>query len=272
MTIETSGNQMAAAGGESQVTNSLMGLRLAYLRAIAKSWRDEEFKQTIVTGKDILGILEREFGFHSPWQHLELHLVNDEPKAEWKPMETAGWIGSNDRFVIHIPKKPDKATHPEQALAAYYQMFPTLFGPVKNNNSLRGPLPLGLGVGPEPFLEFGAVTLRAIALGWKNETFWNDLTTKKGSKRKDAKPALSRWLGYNCPWNFDLSFVEHQNFIWQEDGKHKIGVWNPPEAGKKIPNNIIELHYPEKPEDETFYAIALTSYNSTGPAYPFSCV
>lgn len=253
-----------------QMISPLMRLRLAYLRVIAKSWRDKEFKKSIVNTGDIFETL-KEYGFDSPWEYLEFHLVDDEPKTMWKPMETAGWIGSNDRFVLYIPAKPDETNCPEQALASYYQMFPTLFGPTRFGPSgqeiaLKQSLNYDLGVGPEPFLEFGAVTLRAIALAWENPEFRQDLATKNGSARKEAKTALSRWLGYTCPWNFDINFVEHPDFTWQPESGN-TGAWNL----NKIPKNIIELHYPEKPEEEQFYAIALTSYNATGPAYPFSC-
>jgi ribosomally synthesized peptide (two-chain TOMM family) len=37
------------------------------------------------------------------------------------------------------------------------------------------------------------------------------------------------------------------------------------------PTNMIVLNYPEWPENSALWPIALTSYNNTGDAYPFTC-
>lgn len=251
--------------------NPLMKLRLAYLRLIAESWRDDDLKNDIIHGKDIFTLL-KDYGFHSPWKHLELVLVHDEhKKTEWHPSETSGWIGSDDTFIINIPKKPEDVEQHARALAAYYQLFPTLFGlsgeEKEEDHGFSGALPLDLGVDSAVFLEFGALTLRAIALAWGNQTFLDELATPMGAQPKDAKPALGRWLGYNAPWNFDIHFIIDPQFRWKSDQKkkHSQGHYT------GIPKNSIVLHYPVKPEKEQFHAIALTSYNCTGPAYPFSC-
>ena len=246
------------------MTNPLMNLRLAYLRAVAKAWMEEDFKNKLLKADDILPILvdEKEFGFESPWTLVELKLVDDKDRrTEWHPRETAGWIGSDDKFVINFPDKPRKGQG-VRALAAYYQLFPTLFGPEKDKK-IGGALPLDLGVSPEPFLKFGGVTLRAIALAWKDEDFKKELAN-------DATHALSRYLGYRSPWNFGLQFIKNEfdkYFKWDE----RTGSWV---AQKKedIPKNRIELHFPVKPDvNEEYLPIALTSYNNTGPEYPFSC-
>jgi ribosomally synthesized peptide (two-chain TOMM family) len=244
--------------------NPLMRLRLAYLRLIAESWGNDELRRQITKGTDIFPFLEK-YGFISPWKHIELHLVDDGLwPTEWVPEETSGWIGSDDSFFINIPDKPSDEKQPVKALASYYQIFPTLFGLSyeKRNSSLDGALPLNLGVDSESFLEFGSVTLRAIALAWENDGFKTELTKQEG-----AKPALSRWLGYTAPWNFNIRFNVSNHFIW--NGKTENA--NDPAMWTGIPKNIITLHYPVKPSDEKFHAIALTSYNNTGPAYPFSC-
>ena len=235
-----------------------MKLRLAYLSAIADSWANDEIRDKLVNANDILPILNSDYRFDSPWKCVELHIVDDEDqKTEWKPAETAGWIGANDEFILNVPNIPEQ-NQQVQALTAYYEIFPTLFGSQKTKDPEdKHPLPTELGANAGPFLEFGGVNLRAIALAWKNQKFLKELTLEG---QKDASPVLSKYLGYRSPWNFSLRYKNISDFKW--NGKSWDG----------IPKNIIKLHYPRKPEDEQIRPIALTSYNNTGPAYPFSCV
>jgi ribosomally synthesized peptide (two-chain TOMM family) len=251
--------------------NFLMDLRLAYLRAIADAWKDttDTIKNTLIdSNTDLIDYLKKNYGLHSPWESITLQLFeffedeNENQKPEWKPMETAGWVGPNDRFIIHIPGKPDDPNQQVQALAAYYQLFPTLFGYKK---LIGAGQPEDLGVDQKPFLEFGGVTLRAIALSWLDDDFLNELTHPTLA---DATPVLSRYLGYTNPWNFRIKFKVHPDFVWlAETPENKIPMWK----DAQIPKNIIQLHYPTRPAESKFWPIALTSYNNTGPAYPFSC-
>lgn len=240
------------------MVDRLMSFRLAYLRAIAESWKDPFFKEKLLNADDIQEILQNApYSFVSPWKQVKIRLVDDS-NTVWEPVETAGWVGANDSFVISIPGKPHQKDQQVQALAAYYQIFPDLFGTQQTVSSgpvIEAALPVDLGTSPEPFLEFGGVTLRALALAWENERFLIELTDPS---LIDATPVLSKYLGYNNPWNFNIRFIS-TDFGW--DGKN----WT------KIPKNVVELHYPRKPAEERFQPIALTSYNNTGPAYPFTC-
>lgn len=257
-----------------------MDFRLAYLRAIADAWKDktDTIKNKLIDGNtDLLGYLKDNYRLHSPWKNITLQLLevfedeNENQKPEWKQMEASGWVGPNDRFIINIPDKPGDPNQQVQALAAYYQIFPTLFGISKKTDMIviAAALPQDLGVDQKPFLEFGGVTLRAIALAWVDGGFLNELTNPD---LVDATPVLSRYLGYTNPWNFRIKFVVHPDFVWHgETRENKIPMWNDGQKDNPIPKNIIQLHYPTRPADSKFWPIALTSYNNTGPAYPFSC-
>lgn len=243
----------------------LMSFRLAYLRSIANSWDSGNYKSILLGADNILDANEKfiKNGFVDYFKNLrnvniKIKLIKQEDegkKTKWEPMETAGWIGLNDKFIINIPKKPETKDQSGK-LAEYYQLFPTLLGTQESKEEcdqhqgrVASELPQDLGTNPGPFLELGGVTLRAIALAWKDDHFCKELTNPS---ENDATPVLSKYLGYNNPWNFSIQFVET------------------PETDYKKIVNTIELNYPESP-DVNFRAIALTSYNNTGPAYPFTC-
>lgn len=246
--------------------NPIMDFRLVYLRLIAMSWKDENDKDYIspmklVESRDVISdfLVKEPFNFNPIWKYIQLRIVIDsDNKTVWKPVQTAGWIGPNDRFIINIPATPKKEDQQTEALAAYYQLFPTFLGPEQNAPvpDCNAALPTKLGVDSGPFLEFGGVTLRAIALVWEDSSFADGLIS---SSQEDSTPILSKYFGFNNPWNFNIEFRYDPNFFW--DGTQ----WN------NVPSNIIELNYPQKPEDAVTRATALTSYNNTGPAYPFTC-
>jgi ribosomally synthesized peptide (two-chain TOMM family) len=109
---------------------------------------------------------------------------------------------------------------------------------------------------------FGGLVLRAIALAWTDPDFKEALLYPPGG---DASSVLSQWLGYNSPFNFKIKFVTNPGLHW--DGKK----WNLDDAdGQPIKNRIV-LNYPVAPKEQALQPIALTSYNNTGPAYPFTC-
>ena len=109
----------------------MLEFRLAYLRAIARSWADPAFTTTLLAADDIQPLLVEQFGLTTVWPKLDIHLensVNPSEQTLWKPELTGGWIGMDDRFEIVLPTRPtDGAT---EALAAFYQIFPDLLGPV----------------------------------------------------------------------------------------------------------------------------------------------
>ena len=241
-------------------SQKLVEFRTAYLRAIARAWDDGAFREELLKSDDVFRLLRRDRLFDSPWPQLELRVVKSDDC--WEPVETAGWVGGiYDQFVVRLPSAPREDRFWAEALAAYYQQFPTFLGPENSFPTDAGsPLPEGLGVGgPENFLEFGGVILRALALGWKRPDFWRCLT-----HHESGLPALREYLGFNNPWNFNILFEVC------EDCKCK---WDETESKwTHLPKNTIRMSFPNPPDCISLRAIALTSYNNTGPQYPFSCI
>lgn len=252
----------------------LLEFRLAYLRAIARSWQDEAYRSELLDQEDIQPLLHRDFDLATLWPMLDIGLhIDPDPsmRAEWKPMLTAGWVGPDDAFLIVLPQQPDAGQEPE-ALAAYYQLFPNFMGSADSfekpkPNGAQAELPTGLGIpgaGPGSLLAFGGVVLRAIALAWRSPEFLVDLTR---DSHVDKAPVLSQWLGYNNPFNFEILFNTNPRLTW--DGAK--GKWNLKNDDGSLIKNAIRLNYPLAPVETGMRAIALTSYNNTGSAYPFTC-
>jgi len=106
--------------------------------------------------------------------------------------------------------------------------------------------------------------LRAIALAWHDTTFYKQLVDAS----PDASPVLSQWLGYNNPFNFQVRFIPTPQFTWDATTSSWNGLSS--DSASRV-KNVIVLNYPNAPSDEGLRPIALTSYNNTGPAYPFTC-
>ena len=258
-----------------QSAEPLLEFRLAYLRAIARSWQDDAFRRELLDQQDIQPLLHRDFGLPTLWPLLDIGLhVNPKPtmRAEWKPVLTSGWVGPDDAFGIVLPQAP--ASNATEALAAYYQLFPNFMGsaaafdkPAEPVGPPQGALPTGLGIpggGADSLLAFGGVVLRAIALAWQSPEFLGDLTTDPDV---DKAPVLSQWLGYNNPFNFEIKFTANPQLTWNA-AHHE---WNLKNADGSLIKNAIRLNYPLAPDEESMRPIALTSYNNTGAAYPFTC-
>ncbi len=292
----------------------LMTFRLAYLQAIAKAWKDEDFRDKLVPNypkstksgssqqnlnktTDAMPLL-KEFGFTSPW-NIELNIIYNEQGPVWKPLDTAGWIGPNDKIIIFFPNKPadDQAT---EALAAYYKLFPSYLGRAVSSkemphaervdpNKISGGQALSVRlINSADFLDFGGINLRAVALGWKESAFLNELIpnddpTHQDSplippKDTDSTPVLSKYLSFNNPWNFEIEYRFCPDFRWEpsqsSEETNDEGKKKPNEVKyewKNVPKNIVQLYFPQKPSDASIHPIALTSYNSTGTEYPFTC-
>ncbi len=252
--------------------DSLMQFRITYLRAIARAWNDPAFLKELLECPNVFGILQQEFGFCYPWPYLELRLAIDQNfPSVWQPVQTAGWIGPNDKFVLYLPPAPPSEPQWTPALAAYYQLFPTLFGPSRRlataapppqqgvaleTSASGGDTIFGSGGTLTDFLTFGAVMLRALALSWKDPQFQHALYA-------DGLNALNAWLGYNSPWNFTVDISMDTTATWSPQS----GRWS------NLSNNRIEMNFPNAPKEfeTSVWPIALTAYNSTGPQYPFTC-
>ena len=75
-----------------QPCDPLLGFRLAYLRAIAKSWYEPEYRDHLLAQKDIQPLLDKDFGLQTIWPWLDVALErSDDPKdlTLWKPELTA---------------------------------------------------------------------------------------------------------------------------------------------------------------------------------------
>jgi ribosomally synthesized peptide (two-chain TOMM family) len=253
------------------------------MRLLADSWADPDLKSRILgPNTNIMTILtEKPYNFKSPWPLIKVKLIQSN-EITWLPMDASGWICPNDYFVIYLPDKPSNIKGVDQkddvrALANYYQIFPTLLG-IENPDAVcpKDGIPAktpDLGIDPGPFLEFGGVTLRALALAWKNGSFFNELTNNNLNTDYDATPILSKYLGFTNPWNFKLQFKKSTKDNPNDEGKFfewdlKMKCWK----SGNLPQTIVKMHYPDMPEDQKdYWPIALTSYNNTGPAYPFTC-
>ena len=312
------------------MSKDLLDFRLSYLRFLSRTWRDEKYLEYfknnygingatdiyLLSGlngeKDKKGVLNEGYGLKNNWNtQIQLQIL-EEGKPEWMPA-TRTWRGPNDKFIINIPIWDDNTIidNPNidnkqkvEALAAYYEKFPTMFGVLEEENqnkinrvqaSPNMGLSSDLGIGdPGGFFAFGAIIQRVIAVAWSDKLFraklFNELsnmtnTEKDSGKDKDMSSLLSEYFGFNNPWNFDIIFVKKEivlqrtdgapKFIWQrgeeaENGKPGTpGNWD---TTNGLPYNIIRLNYPPYPENEENLPLALNGYNCSGPEYPFTCV
>lgn len=247
-----------ATGGAAD--DPLIQLRLAYLRAVALSWRDDEFREQLTSGRDVQQQLQEHCGLRIKWPALDIIVAHSAPALRWNPLEVGGWMGPDDQFVITLPGTPEREQDRTEALAAYYQRFPTLMGIALNLTPEYAVVAGGASGADVPtsavLLSFGGVILRAIALAWSDPDFRKVLLDAP-----DARPVLSRFFGYNMPFNFRVHVRAGGPTVRSE------GVWR-----FESLKNRIELNYPEVPtQSERLWPVALTAYNDTGPAYPFTC-
>lgn len=268
---------------DNQSVEPLLDLRLAYLRAVAKSWEDNAYRDQLLAAQDIQPMLQQ-LGMKANWPNLRFQIVNDPVPANqtrFDPVQTGGWIGRDDAFEIALPQAPSDPGQAAIALAAYYQAFPDVMGPMSpppapttlGDGMVAAALPTDLGIpggGPDSLLAFGGLILRAVALAWHDAKFRDQLI----STVPDATPVLSQWLLYNCPFNFQIRFKATPGFTWNAAAGQWNGVASSVGSSTKpggIVKNAIILNYPIAPKDQGMRPIALTSYNNTGPAYPFTC-
>lgn len=242
-------------------TADMMSFRTAYLRLVALAWSDPAFRNTLprLTPDQIIQELAK-LGHVWTWGGLDPRLQIDGPI--WNPVETGGWAGNGESVItLHLPvDKGHVHGFPgtqAEALSDYYQQRPTLFGlPLSAAPPLLGQS-YNASLGDfSAFLDFGGVTLRALALAWHNDAFKKLLLT-------DVIDALAAYFGYNCPWDLKLVVKEDTSARWAP-GSSGSG-WT------SLTKNVLLLDLPQPPPDGDIRAIALTAYNETGPAYPFTC-
>ena len=55
-----------------QSGDPLLEFRLAYLRAIARSWQDDAYRRELLDQQDIQPMLHRDFGLPTAWPQLDV--------------------------------------------------------------------------------------------------------------------------------------------------------------------------------------------------------
>ncbi|MGK3989563.1 BMA_0021/BMA_0022 family TOMM bacteriocin [Sorangium sp. So ce136] len=242
-------------------------LRTAYLRAIARAWRDPGFLEQLVHKSKkhhygVLPLLEEQYKFKFPFNIK--FAISENPRPQWRPNEMLGWLADGDEINITLPGPPalrEPRDHDEplttraDAIALYCQWFPSMLGPPRDGTSQP----------PDDFAEFGVITARLLAMTWYDENFKEQLF---GSE--DARRLVQAAMGIIVQWNFKLkfSYLDWEEF-WKDipyqgqlDGQ----------AAKSIPARVkITVNIPQNPPDDAIWPIALAAYNDTGPQYPFTC-
>ncbi|MGK4006906.1 BMA_0021/BMA_0022 family TOMM bacteriocin [Sorangium sp. So ce1036] len=278
----------------------MIEFRTAYLRAIARVWREGEtsdFAKDLTSGiQSKIDQCLSECGFSADcWPNLCVQFVRN-GGVQWNPGDTGGWfspVSKHESLTLRLPLDKAKVLHGvdqrywAQALAEFYQLFPTPFGPIADpsqsgtkestHQSLMA-YPTKLG-DFHSFLELGGVIARAIALAWRQQasgdmSFTHDLMTR-------AAGALQSWLGYISPWGIDLRVEPAPDGVrWiPPTDDASAGAWacGATREGESLPledylRNTLTLCLPDRPgKDATVWPIALAAYNNTGPAYPFTC-
>mgnify|MGYP006185322957 CR=1 FL=1 len=69
-------------------------------------------------------------------------------------------------------------------------------------------------------------------------------------------------------FNFQVRFIPTPRFTWDAAQQQWNGMTG--DEATRVKNAIV-LNYPVAPDDQGIHPIALTAYNNTGPAYPFTC-
>jgi ribosomally synthesized peptide (two-chain TOMM family) len=247
-------------------TDGMMTFRTSYLRAIAWAWEQPEHYHRMVHSDaeelfDYLGL---------PFPAWDIKISLQPPRAAHEPVCEAGdgyqpafagrWVGPKPILKLPFPDAP--TVEPVAALAAFYELLPTPFGP-KTSGGEAGPG--GMGMGPvSDALVLGAVLMRAVAMHWNtadgklHEAYEHDLFGPRGGKPpRNINDALAKWQGYDCPWNMELVAMRCDS-TWDGTG------WS------KRPRAELTLFVPAAPT-ETSLPFALAAYNQTGAAYPLTC-
>lgn len=100
---------------------TLLEFQEVYLRAVALSWTDEDFKKELIHDANMA--LQKYFAYKCPWT---VNLSVDEPKDSnygWNS-DLKSWNLPKNSIGIGIPVKPDKDSQ-AVALAAYNDAGPT---------------------------------------------------------------------------------------------------------------------------------------------------
>ena len=113
----------------------------------------------------------------------------------------------------------------------------------------------------DPFLDFGGVVARALAVAWEKSDFRRRL-------QDDAVLAMEGWLGYRTPWSMKIVVVDASSRM-RFDADTNCWEYTATDRYPKL--NSLLYHLPNPPTHQSVWPVALTAYNNTGPQYPFTC-
>lgn len=222
-------------------------LRYAYLRAVARAWRDHKYYLRLLTESDkprgALELLELEYRFRFPF-NVKL-MFEDSGRPFWDH-SISNWRGSADTFVIYLPRRPDSPGEYASVLARYSAEFPSLLGAAYSDTAEEAV--------PPDFADFTVMLVKLIAM------LWTDPELELPVGCDDYRNFLQDNMDYSVPWTFRLQL------LWVPGpSSTSDDYW------LQFPRTTIKLHVPQKPEEIMIEPIALATYNASGSQYPFSC-
>ena len=243
-------------------------LRAAYLRAIARVWRDpDELARLIKYSKEhkrgVLPKFEEDFNFKFPFKRVKL-TISDSQAPRWEPIGTRGWFGFADEYRVTLPAAPKEDEDQTELLAEYMQNFPSMLGRATDDDGQPTD-----DEAPDDFAWFGLVTGRLIALAWADPEF-----CRKLCHMEDARGLVQDAMDIIVPWNFRLNFTVHEVTKLPQtapkSSSELVSLSTMSFDFDKFPLTEIALNMPAAPRQEE-RAIALAAYNHTGKQYPFTC-
>ncbi len=231
-------------------------LRTAYLRAIARAWREPDYLGKLLQHsqdrRGVLDLFEEQYKFKFPF-NIQFQIAADEgTRPVWEPVGANGWFGFADSFTVYLPEKPKDKEHEADMLAEYCFRFPTMLGQPTNEYSEA----------PPDFAAFGVVTSRILALAWLKDDYRAMLYAAE-----DARQLVQDSMDCIIPWNFTLKFKE---FPLPDAGFGGLHWLNDVYWGM-FPYTEILVNLPVAPRTPELNAVALAAYNDTGAQYPFTC-
>jgi len=260
----------------SNTTNALLDFRVAYLRAVAHSWQDSEYKKNMLKAENLLDFLESSklpnLFYCNPWPLLTIQ-ISESQTLDWQPLLRQGWIGPNDYIEFTLPDRPS-VTDDElaEALTAYYFWFPSILG---RQSTSHDPLSIredarrngsgqdyDIGIGGTTFENMAAFMLNVVELSWSNDVFKDELLAADD----DASGILSKYFGVNNPLNFNMKFRKDNDGVFKYIAKEQ--KWIVDEDKQPV---VVHIWYPQKPEETAQRSMAIAAYNTNGAEYPFSC-
>lgn len=100
---------------------SMLEFQEVYLRAIALSWKDEVFKEALLS--DPFDALGRYFDYQCPWL-LDLKIEEPGPGYGWDEAKQR-WHLPKNTMTFGVPERPQPASEESVALSVYNDAGPS---------------------------------------------------------------------------------------------------------------------------------------------------